>query len=101
MIHMNELWTAMPKDVQKKISCHDLKRIVDNYNAALSPIPEHDTDLAQAVLEGEQELHHDELGWWAAELDFWRCKFLKEHPELDNWEYVQNARKNEEGRGAS
>lgn len=57
--------------------------------------PTADPALKIAVLEGEQELHHDEIGWWAKELDFWRLKYLKEHPELDNWEYVRNARKDE------
>lgn len=32
MIDLKKLWEAMPRDVQRKISCHDLKRIVDNYN---------------------------------------------------------------------
>jgi len=58
-----------------------------------------DPELKIAMLEGEMELHHDELGWWSKELDFWRSKYLKEHPELDNWEYVRNARKDEEERG--
>lgn len=58
-----------------------------------------DPELKIAMLEGEMELHHAEIGWWAAELDFWRCKYLREHPEHDNWEYVRNARKDEEERG--
>ena len=33
MIDLKKLWEAMPRDVQRKISCHDLKRIVDNYNS--------------------------------------------------------------------
>lgn len=32
MIDLDTLWNAMPRDVQRKISCHDLKRIVDNLN---------------------------------------------------------------------
>ena len=32
MIDLYTLWNAMPPDVQRKISCHDLKRIVDNLN---------------------------------------------------------------------
>ena len=32
MIDLKKLWEAMPRDVQSKISCHDLKRIVNNYN---------------------------------------------------------------------
>lgn len=37
MIDLKKLWEAMPPDVQRKISCHDLKRIVDNYNGPESP----------------------------------------------------------------
>lgn len=32
MINIECLWNAMPRDVQRKISCHDLKRTVDAYN---------------------------------------------------------------------
>jgi hypothetical protein len=32
MITIEKLWNAMPRDVQRKISCHDLKRIMDNLN---------------------------------------------------------------------
>lgn len=56
-------------------------------------------ELRIAVLEGEIELHHDEIKWWADELDFWRRKYLADHPEHDNWAYVMNARKDEEKRG--
>jgi hypothetical protein len=44
MIDLEKLWNAMPRDVQRKISCHDLKRIVDNYNAPegwFDPAPGH------------------------------------------------------------
>jgi len=37
MIDIKKLWEAMPRDVQRKISCHDLKRIVDNYNGPEKP----------------------------------------------------------------
>jgi hypothetical protein len=56
-------------------------------------------EIKIAVLEGEKELYHDEIGWWAKELDFWRAKYLREHPEHDNWEYVATARKKEEAAG--
>ena len=56
-------------------------------------------ELRIALLEGQIELHRDELDWWAAEMDFWRCKFLREHPELDNWDYALNARQRESERG--
>ncbi len=32
-ITIQELWNAMPRDVQRKTSCHDLKRICDNLNS--------------------------------------------------------------------
>lgn len=32
MLDLTKLWNAMPRDVQRKISCHDLKRTVDFYN---------------------------------------------------------------------
>lgn len=44
MIDLEKLWKAMPRDVQWKISCHDLKRTVDNYNAPegwVDPAPGH------------------------------------------------------------
>jgi len=56
-------------------------------------------DLRMALLEGQIELHRDELDWWAAEMDFWRCKYLREHPELDSWDYAINARQRESERG--
>jgi len=34
IITINKLWDAMPRDVQRKISLHDLRRIVDNLEAA-------------------------------------------------------------------
>lgn len=33
VIDLKSLWEAMPPDVQRKISCHDLKRTVDAYSA--------------------------------------------------------------------
>lgn len=32
-VSIERLWSAMPPDVQRKISCHDLKRICDNLNS--------------------------------------------------------------------
>jgi hypothetical protein len=43
MIEIKKLWESMPRDVQRKISCHDLKRIVDNYNGTEKP------DIAESV----------------------------------------------------
>lgn len=33
VIGVKELWDAMPRDVQRKISLHDLKRIADNLSS--------------------------------------------------------------------
>jgi hypothetical protein len=53
MIDLKKLWEAMPRDVQRKISCHDLKRIVDNYNGPEKP------DLAErVVMAGSPKI------WW-------------------------------------
>lgn len=35
-VTIRELWNAMPRDVQRKTSCHDLKRICDNLNGQWS-----------------------------------------------------------------
>lgn len=35
ILTIEALFLAMPRDLQKKVSCHDLKRTVDNYNDAL------------------------------------------------------------------
>ena len=37
------------------------------------------------------------LEFFAAEQDFWRSKYLREHPELDTWEYVETVREKEQG----
>ena len=36
-LDLTKLWEAMPPDVQRKISLHDLKRTVDAYNGELLP----------------------------------------------------------------
>ena len=41
MIDLKKLWDSMPRDVQKKISLHDLKRTVDNYNSVEEEFPNH------------------------------------------------------------
>jgi hypothetical protein len=33
------------------------------------------------------------------QMSFWRSKFLKERPDLDNWEYATNAYNDESGEG--
>lgn len=37
----------------------------------------------------------EQVDYFAAEQDFWRSKYLREHPELDTWEYVETARERE------
>ena len=58
-----------------------------------------DSELQIAALEGEIALHHEALEWWATELDYWRSKYLQDHPELDNWNHIETARKDDEERG--
>lgn len=55
------------------------------------------TDLQIAKLEGDVLLLEEEndrlrqqLDWFAASQDRWRCRYLKEHPELDNWNSIEN-----------
>lgn len=38
-IDLTKLWEAMPPDVQRKISMHDLRRIIDNYNETADEPP--------------------------------------------------------------
>lgn len=45
--------------------------------------------------EGADDLLPGQLDWWAEEMMFWRTKWLLEHPERQNLEYVQNARLDE------
>ena len=40
MIDLKRLYEAMPADLQRKVSCHDLKRTVDNYNGGTTPLRE-------------------------------------------------------------
>lgn len=37
MIDLGKLINALPPDVNKKLSLHDLKRVCDNYNAGVRP----------------------------------------------------------------
>lgn len=69
MIDLKKLWEAMPRDVQRKISCHDLKRIVDNYNGpcsadqiiqALREQIQHDIKMCAEAIE-EMELQRNAL----------------------------------------
>lgn len=56
-----------------------------------------------AILESELKLHRrDEEAngdgssdWWKEEMIFWRAKYLKDHPEHSNYDYVSTARENE------
>lgn len=58
-----------------------------------------DKDLEILRLRGEIELLATELDWWAKEQDFWRRKYLRDHPEHDNWDYVNAAREIEDKAG--
>lgn len=54
-----------------------------------------DEQLEILRLRGEILLLEKQIDWFAAEQDFWRCKYLREHPEHDNWDYVDSARESE------
>jgi hypothetical protein len=56
MIELKKLWDSMPRDVQKKISLHDLKRTTDNYNT--DPIREA-ARYAMQRMETIRETHPD------------------------------------------
>jgi hypothetical protein len=67
-MNISKLWEAMPQDVQRKISCHDLKRIVDNYNGhcsadqiiqALQEQIQHDIKMCAEAIE-ELEIQRDQ-----------------------------------------
>ena len=87
MIDIKELWEAMPRDVQRKISCHDLKRIVDNYNGpcsadqmiqALREQIQHDIKMcAEAIDEIKRE--RDEAREIAENIHRWMTESLKSH----------------------
>lgn len=54
-----------------------------------------DKDIEILRLRGEIQLLEKQIDWFAAEQDFWRRKYLCEHPEHDNWDYVETALENE------
>lgn len=54
-----------------------------------------DKDIEILRLRGEIQLVNAQVDWFVAEMDFWRAKYLREHPDHDNWDYVQTARENE------
>ena len=49
-----------------------------------------DQDIQILELKGEILLLKQQIEWWAKNQDMWRCKYLKKHPELDNWDYVED-----------
>lgn len=49
-IDLERLARACPRDVIKKLSCHDLKRIVDNYNTPPAPAAPQDPLLDQVTM---------------------------------------------------
>lgn len=55
------------------------------------------SNLKIARLEGEVLLLEEEnmrlrqqLDWFADSQDRWRSRYLKEHPELDNWDSIED-----------
>ena len=48
-----------------------------------------DDQLEILRLKGEILLLENQLDWFAAVHDLWRAKYLREHPELDSWEKVE------------
>lgn len=55
-----------------------------------------DEQIMIQELRGEILLLQDNaaLDWAMAEMDFWRAKYLREHPEMDTWEKIETARQN-------
>lgn len=56
-----------------------------------------DQEMEILMLKGEILLLQKQIDWWAANQDFWRCKYISEHPELQNWEYMFSAFSEETG----
>jgi hypothetical protein len=46
-------------------------------------------------LKGELVLEGKAIEWWAEEMLFWRTKYLLEHPDQANYDYVSTAREDE------
>lgn len=51
-----------------------------------------DDQIEVQRLSGELLLEGKCIEWWAEEMLFWRTKYLLEHPEHANTDYVRNAR---------
>lgn len=51
-----------------------------------------DEQLEIQRLNGELELLTTERNWWAEEMIYWRAKYLADHPEHNNPDYVKSAR---------
>lgn len=54
-----------------------------------------DDQLEVQRLHGEQHIATNTIEWWAEEMLFWRTKYLRDHPEHANFDYVQTARETE------
>lgn len=66
------------------------------------------SDLQIAELEGQILLLNEEVDylnesrkWFYEEMYFWRKKYLREHPEFDNHDYIECARQIEENEDGS
>lgn len=54
-----------------------------------------DNEIEIQRLHGELKLEGKAIEWWAEEMLFWRTKYLLEHPDQANFDYVQTARETE------
>lgn len=54
-----------------------------------------DDQIEVQRLKGELQLEGQCIEWWAEEMLFWRTKYLLDHPEHANTDYVRTARDNE------
>lgn len=54
-----------------------------------------DDQIEVQRLNGELLLEGKAIEWWAEEMLFWRTKYLRDHPEQANHDYVQTAREDE------
>ncbi len=54
-----------------------------------------DDQLEIQRLNGELQLEGKCIEWWAEEMLFWRTKYLLEHPQQANFDYVSTAREDE------
>ena len=60
------------------------------------------SEVPNVILEAALEFAHEQIRelraqvkFFADEQDFWRRKYLAEHPDQDNWDYAETARDEE------